>query len=348
MVDQSREALAGQWRMFAHNFRLGGARLYQCLALEAARAMWEDAEFCAAIQPWLGEPERLLLPLRLLATVHRWVLSGRLSDLAAYYPSAGGMLPPDREVWPLFRDAVVGRAEELRDELAGVNQHNEVGRAAALSVGFLEVARQYRYGMPLLLLEVGASAGLLLRWDHYMRLPWYPRMFELPDQTPLDAQPPLIVQRQGCDLNPIDPTTTAGAQRLLSWVWADLVDHVRMLDVAIGISRRVPATIERADGVAWLARELAEPMPAVLTVVYHAMVSGAAGPESMAMMRRTIAAAGARATVDAPLAYLRFEVAADRTNQPAQVEVALTTWPDRDERVIATCDVNGRHIRLAS
>ena len=346
MVDQHRRALARQWRMFAHSFRLGGAPLYHSLSIEAARAMSEDEPFCAALGPWLGEPERLLLPLRLLAAVHRWVLDDRLPDLAAYYPSAGGSLPAYGEVWPLFRDAVVRHADELRDELAGVNQHNEVGRAAALSIGFLEAARRYRYGLPLLLLEVGASAGLLLTWDHYISQPWYPGMFEVPMQAPLDQQLPLIIQRQGCDLNPIDPTTPEGGRRLLSWVWADLVEHVRMLEVAMGIGRRVPAVVERAEGVTWLARELAEPMPGVLTVVYHAMVAAAAGPEDMAVMRRTIVRAGSRTTHDAPLAYLRFEMAEDRANQPAPIDVALTTWPDGHDRVVATCDVNGRHIRL--
>ena len=44
-------------------------------------------------------------------------------------------------------------------------QTNEVGRAASLFGGFHAVGR--RWGLPLRQLEVGASAGLLLRWDRF-------------------------------------------------------------------------------------------------------------------------------------------------------------------------------------
>src|SRR5204863_254585 len=67
--------------------------------------------------------------------------------------------------WPAFRDTLEQQRDTLRGLVHRPCQTNEVGRAAALFGGFLLVARET--GLPLRLLEIGASAGLNLRWDHY-------------------------------------------------------------------------------------------------------------------------------------------------------------------------------------
>ena len=56
-------------------------------------------------------------------------------------------------------------SDELRPLVERPVQTNEVGRCAALLPGFLDVAA--RTGMPLRMLEVGASAGLNLGWSEY-------------------------------------------------------------------------------------------------------------------------------------------------------------------------------------
>ena len=84
--------------------------------------------------------------------------------------------------------------------------------------------------MPLRMLEVGTSAGLLLRWDHYRNLGWFPDMFE--EGTPPDGEV-TIAERSGCDLFPIDATSPKNELRLKSLVWADLVQHVRMVEDAV-------------------------------------------------------------------------------------------------------------------
>ena len=60
---------------------------------------------------------------------------------------------------------MVDRGQELQAAIACPVQTNEVGRCAALVGGFLTVAA--RTGLPLRLCEVGTSAGLNLRFDHY-------------------------------------------------------------------------------------------------------------------------------------------------------------------------------------
>ena len=104
------------------------------------------------------------LALRFLGAVHRLVLEGRAPELARYYPSMNGLLPAN-EAWPAFREAVEKRKLELRDLVNHPVQTNEVGRSCALMGGFLLAARGTR--LPLRLLEIGARAGLNLRWDQY-------------------------------------------------------------------------------------------------------------------------------------------------------------------------------------
>jgi len=336
--------LADRFRFFVPAFEAGPAPLYAHLAAGAAAELERPSSaFRDALAPFELEPARRFLPLRLLAAVHRWVLAGELPALAAHYPTAGGGRPPEG-AWPAFRDAVVARADELPALLAPPLQHNEVTRAAALAGGFLLLSQET--GMPLRLLEVGASAGLLLRWDHYLQSWWFPRMFDT-------APPPLrghvqVLERRGCDLSPIDATTSWGALLLRSFVWADLAEHARILDEAIAVSRHVPAVVDRDDGADWLERH-AHPVPGVVTVVFHSLMRASGPPESLDRMAGTLLARAATATADAPLAYLRFEApdgaqpAGDRARR--LVEVRLTTWPGARETLLATADVNGRHVR---
>ena len=333
--------LADRFRMAIPTFEAGGAQLDAHLADEAARAAEVDDLFRAALRPFLGEPDRLLLPHRLLAAVHRWVLTGQLPELRPYYPSVDGVLAPDEHTWAGFRDAVVRRAAELPAELEGMNQHNEIGRAAPLSVGFLELAAQH--DLPHRILEVGASAGLLLNWDRYLPLPWYRRMFVDPSEAPLYVTPPRIQERRGCDLNPIDPATPEGSLRLRSFVWADLADHMRMLDGAIGISQRYPVTVERANGVDWLEAQLGAPTPGILTVVIQSLVPAA--PEQLDCIAEIVYEAGERATKEAPLAYMALQVPGAQPGRPVRCQLSLTTFPGGEFRTLATCDINGRHVR---
>ena len=104
------------------------------------------------------------LALRLMAAVHRLVLTGAAPRLAVHYPTAGGRAGTEG-AWEAFREVVVAQADALRPLVALPCQTNEVGRCTALAFGFLELAAAH--GRPLRLLEVGASAGLNLRFDQF-------------------------------------------------------------------------------------------------------------------------------------------------------------------------------------
>jgi hypothetical protein len=133
-------------------------------AADDARAggpVWEVVE--AVAEDELPRPRGGSIPLELLAAVHRLVLEGEAPALAAYYPSVGGTLAGDP--WPAFRRVLVAHVERLRTAMGRSCQTNEVGRSAALIGGVLVVAAEA--GLPLRLLEIGASAGLNLRLDRF-------------------------------------------------------------------------------------------------------------------------------------------------------------------------------------
>jgi len=140
-----------------------GSPLYTELLERAA----EDVEaggpawtiLSAHVAPGRGDA----IALRLMAAVHRLVLNGKAPALAQHYPSVDG----GRGVsgaWEAFRGVLEERGSDLRSLVSLPCQTNEVGRCAPLAFGFLEVVAES--GLPLRLLEPGASAGLNLRWDH--------------------------------------------------------------------------------------------------------------------------------------------------------------------------------------
>jgi hypothetical protein len=224
------------------------------------------------------DPLGSALALRFLGAVHRIVLEGRAPELAAFYPSVGGQAAGDPG--PAFLLTVARHRDEVSSRIDDGVQTNEVGRAAGLGGGYAEVAR--RTGLPLRVLEVGASAGLNLRWDHFAydtgRVvagdPDSPVRFE----RVWEGEPPdlperfAVAERAGCDRNPLDPTTAEGHRTLMSYVWPDQADRFARLEAAIDVARRVPAVVERGDAPDWIADRLAVPTPGMATVVVHSIL----------------------------------------------------------------------------
>ena len=194
------------------------ARLRSPMYGALLRRMAEDVRsggVCfTAIEPH-AERTRMLAPLLLLAAIHQTVLEGKLPEAAPFYPSMGGKVDVDA-LWPHFLAAVPQATVPARVQV------NDVERAYGLLPGFVEVVR--RTGLPLRLLEIGASAGLNLRWDHFPFL-------DVPGIV-------RVVERRGCDLNPIDPVTDAAA--LLCFLWPDDSEKLQQLRQAIEIAGRFP------------------------------------------------------------------------------------------------------------
>ena len=290
------------------------------------------------------EPFGSVLALRFLAAVHRVVLDGRSPELAAFYPSAGGTERGDPA--HAFRTTIQRHCAEVARRTGDRLQTNEVGRSAVLVGGYAEVARRTR--LPLRVLEVGASGGLNLRWDHFAYVtdrgvsgdPDSPVRFSGVWDGPPPELPPTfdVAERAGCDPNPIDATTPDGRLTLMSFVWADQCDRFALLDGAIEVARRVPAVVDRSGAADWVASHLRSATPDVATVVVHSIVFQYLSTDERARLSATIEAAGRQATGRAPLAWLRMEPDGERA------ELRLTTWPDGEERVLATAGYHGQPI----
>jgi hypothetical protein len=337
-----------------------GARLRgQAAFCEAARSPFYaellehlavDAEAGGPTWDLLGrtvdDPALQVPQLRLLGAVHRLVLGGAAPELTAHYPSVGGDADA-AAAWPAVLSLFTARHEELARSLDRPPQTNEVGRSAALIGGFLTVSAET--GHPLRILEVGASAGLNLRFDHF----WYQSgAHGLGDPaSPVrfvdvweGKSPPLDVamtvsSRSGCDHNPIDPASDSGRLALLGYVWPDQATRFALLRGALDVAARVPANVDQADALEWVAAQLADPHPGEATVVFHSIVMQYFGPDDIAEFVAILADAGARATPSAPLAWLRLEPTSK--TEVTRAELRLTLWPEGEERLLALAGFHG-------
>ena len=137
-----------------------GSELYAGLLERAVADVGQLGPTWDILRGHEDDPRFSVLGLRLLGGVNRLVLTAREPALADVYGEGNASA-----AWDRFQDVLRRNPDELRDSLDLPVQTNEVGRCAALLFGFGGVATEA--GLPLRLLEVGASAGLNLRWDRF-------------------------------------------------------------------------------------------------------------------------------------------------------------------------------------
>lgn len=325
-----------------------GSPLYAGLLARAAQDVESGGPVLDVLTPHLAPGRGGALALRFLAAVHRLVLTGQAEALARFYPSAGGTVDVDA-AWSALRALLVADGARVGALVARPCQTNEVGRAAALMFGFLEVAARTR--LPFRVFEVGASAGLNLRWDLFRYggggASWGP-----PD-SPVDleglwADAPEhvdavveVVERRGCDPRPLDAASDEDQLALRASVWADQTARFARLTGALALAASVPATVDAASVDAWVPERLREARPGTVAVVYHSVVDEYLTDETRRAFHETLADAGARATAQAPLAWVRVEPA-DRVRQHA---VTVTLWPGGATRQIALSGAHGTSVR---
>jgi hypothetical protein len=336
------ETLAKSFREQARWCEKLGSSFYGNLLLRITDNVQSSGICWRLLEQRRADPRRSLLPLRFLAAIHRLVLANQLPELAAFYPSVGGVPEPEA-AWQTLKVELRRRGDLVLDSLPESVQTNEVARSCALLPGFLAIARWAN--MPLRLLELGCSAGLNLRWDCYRydtrSGSWGPAPSPVHFLSPFgESEPDLsgassVVERSGCDLHPIDPTTADGRLTLLSFVWPDQVDRFRLLLAAIDIARNTPAKIERANALDWLSVQLDRSSPGVVTVVFHSIFMLYLSRADQECIVNTLLDAGNCAQPDAPLAWLSME----QTGQ--EVEIQLTLWPGGVRKRIAVSDYHG-------
>jgi hypothetical protein len=280
---------------------------------------------------WDGNPDPFgdAVALRLCGGLHFLVRGGAAPHLAALYPPAP--LPEAEALWRALLPVL--STDALLPWLDSAPQTNEVGRSAVLMSGLLVVAA--RFGLPLRLYELGASAGLNLELDKYgydlggLRAgdPASPLQLK-PDWTgpaPPDAHV-RIAGGAGVDLNPVDPR--ADRERLVAYVWAEQAERLAHLEAALALAAAEPPRLDRGDAADWLETALGlAPEPRVTRLVMHSVAFHYFPEATKARVAAHIEAAGAAARADAPLAWLRYE------EQPGDghFSLRLRSWPGEDE-----------------
>jgi hypothetical protein len=287
-----------------------------------------------------GEPA-----LQLMGALHTLVLQGRAPALARFYPSTGGT--PGSGAAPALIDAIEEHAGLLAELMQRPIQTNEVGRSAALLVGFLTVARDT--GLPLRTLEIGASAGLNLRWDRYrytgpagewgdVGSPVEITGAFTGEPPPLEVRPQ-VVERRGCDPRPLDPTSEETRLTFLSYTWPDQHRRFAQLQAALDFAPSMLVGVDQAGAAEWLEQALSDPCPGVATIVFHSVVLPYLGEQGIAELWNTLEAAAGRARGDAPLAWLSLEAGEDLA------AVRLMTWPGGEARLLANASFHGPPVR---
>ena len=344
--DAPEQTLAARLRFQAEACRKLGSPLYAGLLGRAAADVEAHGPTWDVLRGDEHDPGPSALALRLMGAVNRLVLQGDEPALATIYKEG------DRDesaAWRTFRLVLQRNVESLRQLVQLPVQTNEVGRCAALLPGFLTFAAGA--GLPLRLLEVGASAGLNLRWDRYRYLAgefaWGPTDslvqidFEFQGDPRVPAQPAVeIAGRQGCDATPIDPATPEGRLSLLAYVWPDQPVRIERLRAALDVAAELPVSINREGAASWVERKLAERCPDQATLLYHSIVTQYLSEEERTAFQRHVREAGEQAVEDAPLAWLRMEPAGK------WADVRLSTWPGGEDRHLARVGYHGTPVKL--
>ncbi len=319
-----------------------GSPFTSLLCATLGRELDRSSALGRRILDWPGPPDALgdAVALRLTGGLHVLVRRGLVPALQDVYPP--NALPAEDALWQVLQPALTEHEAFLLAWMDHAPQTNEVGRSAVLMAGLMVIAAES--GLPVALLELGSSGGLNLVLDRYgYRFgsleygPEVPGLVLAPDWR--GAPPPIaaikVVSRRGVDLNPLDVTDPADRERMIAYLWPDQPERVARAEAAIETAADDPPPIDRADAAQWV-EEMITPVADVGTarVVMHSIALQYFPEDSRRRIADRMAEAGAEATSDAPLYWLRFEVDPEHGDRPT---LRLTSWPGGD-RLLAKAD----------
>lgn len=284
------------------------------------------------------------LPLRIAGGLHALVLSNAAPDLAKLYP-------PERISDADLRAGVLAALEAheafLLEWTDSPPQTNEVRRSAVLIAGARVAAAAYN--LPIWLSELGASGGLNLMWDHYALEidgarfgPDVPTVILSPEWK--GAHPPqnvpVIADRAGVDLNPLNPKDGEDQLRLIAYLWPDQPERLTMTRAAASVAQ---GPVTKGDAIEWLGPRLHAAPEGHLHLIQHTVAWQYFPAAARAKGRALIKAVGAQATPTRPLAWLSMESDGDTTGKVGAA-VVLRLWPGDITVELGRADFHGRWI----
>ena len=315
-----------------------------------AERLADDFEAGGPVEGLLGNWPRLpradAVAVRLCGALHAAVLSGRAPELAAQYPAQRAAWDMDA-LWPLARAFLAREQAWVADFIKSAPQTNEVRRSIVLLLGFLHLAESFEG--PIDTLELGASAGLNLNWDRfcYRTSSWsWGQPGALTIDTDWKGPPPQLAarpavrSRAACDLAPLDLRDPAQRTRLRSYIWADQPERLARFDAAADLAVQTEVRVDRADAAQWVSERLSDRPEGIATVVYHSVFLQYPRRSIREGIRAAIEKAGARATPDAPLVWLRLEPEAvlGGPRDSPRIVLDMLRWPGGTRRLLALTD----------
>ena len=288
------EELSQRFLWFAQYDCRKSSPLYEHLSVRIAR----DAELLElAAYARKGQP----VPNLLFGAVQFLLLRGTHHPLAAIYERIADASNRSAsydldDPYPIFRAFCFEHWDELRPLLATrIVQTNEVRRCACLLPAFEMVARRTQR-RPLSLVEIGASAGLNLLWDHYsydygegqrcgnegspVQLLCTLRGEKRPDLPLWPAPLPTISSRVGIDLNPIDVHDEDATLWLRALIWPENEKRIQLFNAALSVARRDTPPLVKGDALELLPSILARVPLDTTLCLFHTFVINQFAPEA--------------------------------------------------------------------
>ncbi|MCO5971320.1 DUF2332 domain-containing protein [Actinoallomurus soli] len=267
----------------------GRSLVYEALS----KAVTSNDELLALL---MRTPRDQRRPSLLFAAVNSVLAAHPDAALASYYPIHGGRRPVDDQLITTFAAFCAEHGDELDHLLrTGSTQTNEIRRCAALRLALGHVSE--RWGEPVVLAEVGASAGLNLLLDRYRYRIGGREMTPATDSPvviscelrgatsadPLRRPLPEITSRLGIDMRPVSLADPVDRAWLEAFIWPEDVDGLATLRGAmeLAVAIGVPPVV-RGDAAADTARLLADLPGSEPIVVFTASLLSYLGVRSRA------------------------------------------------------------------
>jgi hypothetical protein len=357
------QPLGDHFRTFAKTTQRDGGTTYSAIS----RAVADDGDVLALLDD-APLPQRR--PLLLLAAVHFLLLSGAEHPLADYYDTVRLVRgrpdrpPPEGDVAAAFTDFCrVHRSEIEALTATRSTQTNEVGRCSALLPGLCHIAALYDGQEPLSLLDLGTSAGLNLLFDDYaytyrasagsairqagaaggavaIECTTRHDLNQLPD-----LRLPVMTERVGLDLAPVDAFSDDEARWLLACLWPDNLPRFERLRAAIANLRTAPfpPRLERGDLLTDLPRIVATMPGDGPLVVFHSWVAAYLNEEEQHSLARQVAALGRERLVH----HLYCESPFETPGLPTPPSPARREGPDLATALVHVGPGGSSAVRLA-
>ena len=202
-------------------------------------------------------------------------------------------------------------------------------------------------GLDVRLFEIGASGGLNLLMDRFR--------YETDAWTWGDAESPVVVrsewqgpapgqlgslsvvERRGCDVNPLPADIAANQLRLLSFLWPDQVERIERTRGAFDLAMADHPAVDQADAADWLGDHLLADTPRnTATVLQHSVMWQYLPEEAKDRLTGVVGEAAAGASRKRPFIHVEFEPPpTDFEPDGRGMMLTATRWPGGERRLLA-------------